>query len=77
MITNTIQLVEEYLLQGGYSPGINSDALFDEAEAISHLPEILTLLARARNHLECSNYAGEEDELINQINSILAKLGEE
>lgn len=44
MTYNTIKLINEYLMQGGYSPGIDSEALESEASLIAAAPDLLAAL---------------------------------
>ena len=44
MTDNTLKLINEYLMQGGYSPGIDSEALESEARLIAAAPDLLAAL---------------------------------
>ena len=44
MTTNTIKLIDEYLTQGGYSPGIDPETLEREAALVAAAPDLLAAL---------------------------------
>jgi hypothetical protein len=41
MTTQTLHLIDEYLMQGGYTPGIDAEALEREAHLIAAAPDLL------------------------------------
>ena len=47
MTTNTLKLIDEYLLQGGYTPGIDADALDAESCLVAAAPDLLAALEAA------------------------------
>jgi hypothetical protein len=44
MTTQTLHLIDEYLTQGGYTPGIDGVALYDEAHLVAAAPDLLAAL---------------------------------
>ena len=44
MTTQTLHLIDEYLTQGGYTPGIDGVALYDEARLVAAAPDLLAAL---------------------------------
>jgi hypothetical protein len=44
MTTQTLYLIDEYLTQGGYTPGIDAETLEREAHLIAAAPELLAAL---------------------------------
>ena len=44
MTTQTLHLIDEYLTQGGYTPGIDGVALYDEARLVAAAPDLLQAL---------------------------------
>lgn len=44
MTTQTLYLIDEYLTQGGYTPGIDGVALYDEAHLVAAAPKMLAAL---------------------------------
>jgi len=44
MTTNTLKLINEFLFDGGFAPGIDVDKLEQEAALIAAAPELLTAL---------------------------------
>lgn len=51
MTDNTLSLINEYLTQGGYSPGIDPETLEREAALVAAAPELLAALIDARGLL--------------------------
>ena len=41
MTTQTLHLIDEYLMQGGYTPGIDAETLEREAALIAAAPDLL------------------------------------
>ena len=44
MTTQTLHLIDEYLTQGGYTPGIDAETLEREAHLIAAAPDLLQAL---------------------------------
>jgi hypothetical protein len=44
MTTQTLHLIDEYLMQGGYTPGIDAETLEREAALVSAAPDLLAAL---------------------------------
>ena len=44
MTTQTLHLIDEYLTQGGYIPGIDGVMLYDEAHLVAAAPQMRTAL---------------------------------
>jgi len=44
MTTQTLHLIDEYLMQGGYTPGIDAETLEREAALIAAAPRMRTAL---------------------------------
>jgi len=44
MTTQTLYLIDEYLMQGGYTPGIDAETLEREAALIAAAPDLLAAL---------------------------------
>jgi hypothetical protein len=42
--THTLRLIDEYLTQGGYTPGIDDVMLHDEAALVAAAPDLLAAL---------------------------------
>lgn len=49
--TNTLRLIDEFLMQGGYSPNIDAETLEREASLVSAAPDMLAALERAYQKL--------------------------
>jgi hypothetical protein len=41
MTTQTLHLIDEYLMQGGYTPGIDAETLEREAALVAAAPDLL------------------------------------
>ena len=41
MTTQTLHLIDEYLMQGGYTPGIDAETLEREAHLVAAAPDLL------------------------------------
>jgi len=48
MTTQTLYLIDEYLMQGGYTPGIDAETLEREAHLVAAAPDMLDALIKAR-----------------------------
>ena len=44
MTTQTLYLIDEYLMQGGYTPGIDAETLEREAALVATAPDLLEAL---------------------------------
>ena len=44
MTTQTLHLIDEYLMQGGYTPGIDAETLESEAHLVAAAPSLLVAL---------------------------------
>lgn len=44
MTTQTLHLIDEYLMQGGYTPGIDTETLEREAALVAAAPQMRTAL---------------------------------
>jgi hypothetical protein len=44
MTTQTLHLIDEYLMQGGYAPGIDAETLEREAALVAAAPQMRTAL---------------------------------
>lgn len=44
MTTQTLHLIDEYLMQGGYTPGIDAETLEREAHLVAAAPDLLEAL---------------------------------
>ena len=44
MTTQTLHLIDEYLMQGGYTPGIDAETLEREAHLVAAAPDLLAAL---------------------------------
>lgn len=44
MTTQTLHLIDEYLMQGGYAPGIDAETLEREAHIVAAAPDLLAAL---------------------------------
>ena len=47
MTTQTLHLIDEYLMQGGYTPGIDAETLEREAHLVAAAPDLLAALIDA------------------------------
>lgn len=47
MTTQTLHLIDEYLTQGGYTPGIDAETLEREAHLVAAAPDLLAALETA------------------------------
>lgn len=46
MTTQTLHLIDEYLTQGGYTPGIDAETLEREAHLVAAAPDLLAVTER-------------------------------
>jgi len=70
MTTQTLHLIDEYLTQGGYTPGIDGVTLHDEAHLVAAAPDLLAALEDAVAALADANYYPSE---LKRMQSVIAK----
>jgi erythromycin esterase-like protein len=63
MTTQTLYLIDEYLMQGGYTPGIDAETLESEAALVAAAPDLLAALIELQQMVE----AGENNEGTHEI----------
>ena len=63
MTTQTLHLIDEYLMQGGYTPGIDAETLEREAALVAAAPDLLAALIELQQMVE----AGENNEGTHEI----------
>ena len=63
MTTQTLHLIDEYLTQGGYTPGIDAETLEREAALVAAAPDLLAALIELQQMVE----AGENNEGTHEI----------
>jgi hypothetical protein len=68
MTTQTLYLIDEYLTQGGYTPGIDGVALYDEAALVAAAPDLLQALHDVDAYLAPQ---GDEEDAYNYIRAII------
>lgn len=51
MTDNTLRLITEYIILGGYSPGVDSEALEGEAKLVAAAPDLLAALEKAQRFI--------------------------
>ena len=56
MTDNTLNLINEYLTQGGYSPGIDPETLEREAALVAAAPDMLAALVWAVETADTEQY---------------------
>ena len=75
--THTLRLIDEYLTQGGYTPGIDGVALYDEARLVAAAPVMLAALETALEMLIDSwgdeQIAAGDDQVANVIKDAIDK----
>ena len=54
--TNTLRLIDEFLMQGGYSPNIDAETLEREASLVSAAPDMLAALESAQAWIARAGY---------------------
>ena len=69
MTTQTLHLIDEYLTQGGHTPGIDGVTLYDEAHLVAAAPDLLAALeavtACLRGFHASDDFGPLDDEAIN------------
>jgi hypothetical protein len=77
MTTQTLHLIDEYLMQGGYAPGIDAETLEREAHLVAAAPDLLAVLETALEMLIDSwgdeQIAAGDDQVANVIKEAIAK----
>ena len=68
MTTQTLYLIDEYLMQGGYTPGIDAETLEREAALIAAAPDLLAALEHVDAYLAPE---GDEEDVYNYIRAII------
>ena len=68
MTTQTLHLIDEYLMQGGYTPGIDAETLEREAALIAAAPDLLAALEHVDAYLAPE---GDEEDVYNYIRAII------
>jgi hypothetical protein len=68
MTTQTLYLIDEYLMQGGYTPGIDAETLEREAALIAAAPDLLQALHDVDAYLAPE---GDEEDVYNYIRAII------
>jgi hypothetical protein len=68
MTTQTLHLIDEYLMQGGYTPGIDAETLEREAALIAAAPDLLAALEHVDDYLAPQ---GDEEDVYNYIRAII------
>ena len=56
MTTQTLYLINEYLMQGGYTPGIDAETLEREAAIVAAAPNMLAALEDASAYIAKCSY---------------------
>jgi hypothetical protein len=77
MTTQTLYLIDEYLMQGGYTHGIDAETLEREAHLVAAAPDMLAALETALEMLIDSwgheQIAAGDDQVANIIKDAIAK----
>ena len=68
MTTQTLHLIDEYLMQGGYTHGIDAETLEREAHLIAAAPDLLAALEHVDAYLAPE---GDEEDAYNYIRAII------
>jgi hypothetical protein len=70
MTTQTLYLIDEYLMQGGYTPGIDAETLEREAHLVAAAPDLLAALEAAVEALSEAKYYPSE---LNRLQAVINK----
>ena len=70
MTTQTLYLIDEYLMQGGYTPGIDAETLEREAALVAAAPDLLAALIDAVEALSEANYYPSE---LKRLQAVIAQ----
>ena len=77
MTTQTLHLIDEYLMQGGYTLGIDAETLEREAALVAAAPDLLAALETALGMLIDSwgdeQIAAGDDQVANVIKAAITK----
>lgn len=77
MTTQTLHLIDEYLMQGGYTHGIDAETLEREAHLVAAAPDMLAALETALEMLIDSwgdeQIAAGDDQVANVIKDAISK----
>jgi hypothetical protein len=77
MTTQTLHLIDEYLMQGGYTHGIDAETLEREAALVAAAPDLLAALETALEMLIDSwgdeQIAAGDDQVANVIKAAINK----
>jgi hypothetical protein len=68
MTTQTLYLIDEYLMQGGYTHGIDAETLEREAHLVAAAPDLLAALEHVDDYLAPQ---GDEEDVYNYIRAII------
>lgn len=62
MTTQTLHLIDEYLTQGGYAPGIDAETLEREAHLVAAAPDLLAVV--------CEMLGAAETDLLDETSNV-------
>jgi hypothetical protein len=68
MTTQTLYLIDEYLMQGGYTQGIDAETLEREAVLVAAAPDLLAALEHVDDYLAPQ---GDEEDVYNYVRAII------
>ena len=72
MTTQTLYLIDEYLMQGGYTPGIDAETLEREAALVAAAPRMRTALdSMVANYAQSGRVA---DEFVRDVARMLLEI---
>lgn len=73
MTTQTLHLIDEYLMQGGYTPGIDAETLEREAALIAAAPDLLAACEAMAAQLGGGDSFTQWEEAKAQLSAAIAK----
>jgi hypothetical protein len=73
MTTQTLHLIDEYLMQGGYAPGIDAETLESEAALIAAAPDLLAACEAMAAQLGGGDSFTQWEEAKAQLSAAIAK----
>lgn len=73
MTTQTLYLIDEYLTQGGYTPGIDAETLEREAHLVAAAPDLLVALEDMLADAELLNEPYRNEALCERTRAAIAK----
>ena len=77
MTTQTLHLIDEYLMQGGYTPGIDAETLEREAHLVAAAPDLLAVLEGAYKHflqhMERDWFDDDDQDVMQQMFAAIAR----